>query len=138
MRLSLISGIESASCFAINASKRPCRRRKVALVVQSCSARAVSWAARPLAVGSRPVEHGMNTESNLSFAHVGSVELHLNANQVRCRLLGRAVQAAESSKPSAPCKNSMLSAARGPAAYRSAEVSAKMRAPASTPAQRGV
>ena len=38
-------------------------------VVQSCSARTVSWAARPLAVGSRPVTHGRNTEQSAVCSH---------------------------------------------------------------------
>ena len=54
-RLSLSSSVEATSRFAVNASKRPCRKPAVRGVVENHSARTVSWAARPLAVGSRPV-----------------------------------------------------------------------------------
>ena len=86
MRRSLISAIEPASCLAINASKRWCRKRKVAGIAQNCSARTVSWAARPLAVGSRAVEHGMNTENTLPSGRVGFTELHLECNSSPGRL----------------------------------------------------
>ena len=61
-RLSHISSIEPTSRIAINASKRRYRTCEAWRVVKRCSARIVSWAARPLAVGSRPVEHRTNAE----------------------------------------------------------------------------
>ena len=54
-RLSLSSSVEATSCFAVNARKKALQEAGVRGVVQGCSPRTVSWAARPLAVGSRPV-----------------------------------------------------------------------------------
>ena len=54
-RLALSLSVEAGSRFAVSAGKRPCRKPEVAAVVQSSNARTVAWAARPLAVGSRPV-----------------------------------------------------------------------------------
>ena len=65
-----------ASCFAVNASKRPCIRRKVVGVVRSCNARAVPWAAR--SVGGRLTAVGARNEykEELVIRPAGSFELH--------------------------------------------------------------
>ena len=140
-----------ASCFAVNASKRPYRKPKVAGVVQSCNARAVAWAARPLAVGLLPVVYGTNWNTGKSSAvyshRFGPAvpEMHFKFGPRRLVALSERQSAVTHRQclPRGPKQHlarprSQLTGQRCFAAlrrYRSAKVRAKVLAPASTPAQ---
>ena len=86
-------------------------------------------------VGGRLTGSGARNENRepASSAHIGSAELRLECGPVPGCLAVR--QSGRVNSLVARRKNSMLSAARGPAEYRSAEVGAAVLAPASTPAQ---
>ena len=135
--LLLSSGTEPTSSLANNASKRPCRNLEVAGALQGGIARTGSWAARPLAVGSRPVELGTNTRNALQVAAplLRSIRSRIQFNSgprclaasskqrsaiVRRQWLLNGAQRLAAQLSSAVAK-SCLSAALGPAEYRSAE-----------------